>query len=320
MRLRLERLEQRNLLAADLTGSGGDIYAFAPSSLFSEATADTELVRSEHYAAKSDLYQDPFTIAQDKTADDSFETDDDNDDELPRFLSVDAAFLNQSQSVEQYVSANAAIVLVKQAPAGQVDPIYSDVDRVDTGNELANYDEIDVEDDPIVKTKPAENANDSAAANKLVTTSIANQSGILANLASFTVVAPSPQDAASLDSEQALLQVTESMELNGESRTQLLDGATSDSNGNVVASGVASDLAMHQLLNDLDDLRSEATLMWDDSQVAKLSLPIAVAMIAAEIARRRFRHRVTPPYESTDEHLALWMYPECSGLAGRTPT
>ena len=64
MRLRLERLEQRNLLAGDLTERGIDIVAVAPSSHFGEAKVNLVQIRIERYASEPELYQKLVVINQ----------------------------------------------------------------------------------------------------------------------------------------------------------------------------------------------------------------------------------------------------------------
>ncbi|MCC7334503.1 MAG: hypothetical protein IT422_05385 [Pirellulaceae bacterium] len=79
----------------------------------------------------------------------------------------------------------------------------------------------------------------------------------------------------------------------------------------------AIDMAMSQLLYDLDSVRTEATLLLDESTLRGLASTAVVGVIAAEIVRRRMREKVRVDQDSIEEHLAIWMYPECSGVSGR---
>lgn len=93
--------------------------------------------------------------------------------------------------------------------------------------------------------------------------------------------------------------------------------------GELVSAGLsgdyeAIDLAMNQLLQDLDAVRSDATLFIDESTLRGLASAAAVGVIAAEIARRRMREKERAQQATMEEHLAIWMYPECSGVSGRS--
>ncbi|MCA9160013.1 MAG: hypothetical protein KDA72_16885, partial [Planctomycetales bacterium] len=77
------------------------------------------------------------------------------------------------------------------------------------------------------------------------------------------------------------------------------------------------DMAMSQLLYDLDSVRTEATLLLDESTLRGLASTAVVGVIAAEIVRRRMREKSRLHQDTMEEHLAIWMYPECSGVSGR---
>lgn len=79
----------------------------------------------------------------------------------------------------------------------------------------------------------------------------------------------------------------------------------------------AIDLAMSQLLHDLDSVRTDATLLVDESTLRGLASTAVVGVIAAEIVRRRMREKARVNQVTIEEHLAIWMYPECSGVSGR---
>lgn len=78
----------------------------------------------------------------------------------------------------------------------------------------------------------------------------------------------------------------------------------------------AIDLAMSQLLCDLDTVRADANFHIDESILRGLAGTAVVGAIAIEIARRRTREKGRLNRVTIEEHLAIWMYPECSGLSG----
>lgn len=91
--------------------------------------------------------------------------------------------------------------------------------------------------------------------------------------------------------------------------------------GAVISAGLsgdyeAIDLAMSQLLHDLDTVRTDATLLLDESTLRGLASAAMLGVIAAEIVRRRRVGKERLHQATFEEHLTIWMYPECSGVSG----
>ncbi len=94
---------------------------------------------------------------------------------------------------------------------------------------------------------------------------------------------------------------------------------TASLTGSLTGDYAAIDIAMTQLLDDLEVLRSKTSTIIESLPISAWALSATAGVIAAEIIRRQRRDAESRSAQHLlDAQVALWMYPECSGLPGRT--
>lgn len=75
----------------------------------------------------------------------------------------------------------------------------------------------------------------------------------------------------------------------------------------------AIDAAMNELLQDLDEFRTDANAVFESTPISTWVLSATAGLIAAELIRRRRRRALS---DIVDDQWAVWMYPECTGFSG----
>jgi hypothetical protein len=78
------------------------------------------------------------------------------------------------------------------------------------------------------------------------------------------------------------------------------------------------DLAVSQLIEELDGVRDSAVSVLQDSQMHMISIPIGIGMVAMELIRRKVRDSSKVLSQILERHRVLRMFPEFLGASGKS--
>ncbi len=97
----------------------------------------------------------------------------------------------------------------------------------------------------------------------------------------------------------------------------VFSGANSIVFAGVFADYAAIESAIGKLLDRLDAVRFDSLNTIEDTILRSWVLPVAGVIIATEILRRQLHEKNRVRIAALDQILAIWMYPEFTGVAGR---